>query len=113
MTRALRQFAAPTRIVAGRGWVEASLGDELRALGAGTVAVVADGGLAGARALDGELSRTPPRRPMVAAALDAPPALDAAERALVARPDAAQDQPPALGVAARRPNRRAPLTADR
>jgi alcohol dehydrogenase class IV len=56
VTLATSQFAAPTRIVAGRGCVAASLGEELRALGAATVAVVADRGFAACGALDGVLA---------------------------------------------------------
>jgi alcohol dehydrogenase class IV len=52
VTQARSEFAAPTRILAGRGCVEASLRDELRALGVATVAVVADRGFADAGALD-------------------------------------------------------------
>jgi alcohol dehydrogenase class IV len=50
------EFAAPTRIVAGRGCVNARLGEELRALAVATVAVVADRGLAEAGVLDAILA---------------------------------------------------------
>jgi alcohol dehydrogenase class IV len=46
------EFAAPTRVVAGRGCVRARLGIELRALALGTVGVVADRGLAEAGLLE-------------------------------------------------------------
>ena len=46
------EFAAPTRIVAGRGCVRARLGIELRALALGTVGVVADRGFAQAGLLE-------------------------------------------------------------
>jgi alcohol dehydrogenase class IV len=49
---AIGEFAAPTRIVAGRGCVEEGLGRELAALDVATVAVVADRGLAAVGALD-------------------------------------------------------------
>ena len=48
----MREFAAPTRIVAGRGCAAASLATELRALGVETIAVVADRGFAAAGLLE-------------------------------------------------------------
>jgi alcohol dehydrogenase class IV len=51
----LRSFSAPTRIVAGLGAVD-RLAPELRALGAGKVAVVCDEGVANAGLLDQVLS---------------------------------------------------------
>ncbi len=47
-----REFAAPTRIVAGRGCASARLGGELRALAVETVAVIADRGFAQAGLLE-------------------------------------------------------------
>ena len=47
----LRSFSAPTRIVAGLGALE-RLAEELAGLGAGTVAVVCDEGVANAGLLD-------------------------------------------------------------
>jgi len=47
-----REFAAPTRIVAGRGCASARLGIELRALAVDTVALVADRGFAHAGLLE-------------------------------------------------------------
>ena len=47
-----REFAAPTRIVAGRGCSSARLGAELRALAVDTVAVIADRGFAQAGLLE-------------------------------------------------------------
>jgi alcohol dehydrogenase class IV len=47
-----REFAAPTRIVAGRGCAGARLGIELRALAVDTVALVADRGFAQAGLLE-------------------------------------------------------------
>jgi alcohol dehydrogenase class IV len=46
------EFAAPTRIIAGRGCVRARLGIELRALALGAVGVVADRGFAQAGLLE-------------------------------------------------------------
>ena len=52
MTLALREFAAPTRVVAGRGCVAARLGEEVATLGVDVVAVVADRGVASAGLLE-------------------------------------------------------------
>jgi alcohol dehydrogenase class IV len=52
----LGEFAAPTRIVAGRGCVAATLADELTALRVGSVAVVADRGFAAAGRLEALLA---------------------------------------------------------
>jgi alcohol dehydrogenase class IV len=52
---AISEFAAPTRIVAGRGCVAERLRTEVEALGATTVAVVADRGFAAAGLLEGVL----------------------------------------------------------
>jgi alcohol dehydrogenase class IV len=52
---AIGEFAAPTRIVAGRGCVAERLRGEVEALGAATVAVVADRGFAEAGLLEGVL----------------------------------------------------------
>jgi alcohol dehydrogenase class IV len=54
---ATREFAAPTRIVAGRGCVAERLGEEVAALGAEAVAVVADRGLAASGVLAGIVPR--------------------------------------------------------
>ena len=51
MTASLAEFAAPTRIVAGRGSAARSLADEVRALHVDTVAVVADRGVSECGAL--------------------------------------------------------------
>jgi alcohol dehydrogenase class IV len=50
------EFRARTRLVTGLGCVERRLGDELRALDAGTIAVVADRGFADAGLLDAMLA---------------------------------------------------------
>jgi alcohol dehydrogenase class IV len=49
---ALGEFAAPTRVLAGRGCVSERLAGEVHALGAVTVAVIADAGFAAAGLLD-------------------------------------------------------------
>jgi alcohol dehydrogenase class IV len=51
VTRGVSQFAAPTRIVAGSGCAASALAGEVAALGAATVAVIADAGFAAAGAL--------------------------------------------------------------
>jgi len=55
VSAAIGEFAAPTRIVAGRGCVAQRLSGEVEALGAATVAVVADRGFAAAGLLDAVL----------------------------------------------------------
>jgi alcohol dehydrogenase class IV len=75
------EFAAPTRIVAGRGCVEATLADELRALGVGTVAVIADRGFAGTGRLDALLSGVADVAVPVCALIDEDPDVAACEEA--------------------------------
>jgi len=55
VTLEIREFSAPTRVIAGRGCVAERLAAELVTLGVGTVAVVADRGLAQAGLLAGIL----------------------------------------------------------
>jgi alcohol dehydrogenase class IV len=75
------QFAAPTRIVAFRGCVAARLGDELRALGADRVAVIADRGFAEAGMLEPLLGRVDVVQLPVCALIGEDPDLAEAERA--------------------------------
>ena len=56
------EFAAPTRIVAGRGAVAATLATEIGALGADTVAVIADRGFAAAGLLEPIVAGVPGAR---------------------------------------------------
>jgi len=80
------EFAAPTRIVAGRGCVEASLAAELASLGVATVAVIADRGFAGTGQLDALLGVVTGVEVSVCALIDEDPGVAAcevaAERAL-------------------------------
>ena len=85
------EFAAPTRIVAGRGCVEATLADELRDLGVGTVAVIADRGFAGTGRLDALLGDVADVAVPVCALIDEDPDVAACEEAALGalRADAA------------------------
>ena len=56
------EFAAPTRIVAGRGAVAGTLATEIAALDAGTVAVIADRGFAAAGLLEPIVAGVPGAR---------------------------------------------------
>jgi len=79
-----REFSAPTRIVCGFGVVADRLGEELRALPASIVAVVADRGLAEAGVLERLLSPVAGVGTPVAALIGEDPGVEEAEQAAVA-----------------------------
>jgi len=89
------EFAAPTRIVAGRGAVAAMLATEVAAMGAGTVAVVADRGFAHAGLLEPVLEGVPGAR--LCALIDEDPDVSACESAAAAAREAGASAVLAIG----------------
>lgn len=77
----VRDFAAPTHIVAGRGCLAERLGDEVARLGTGRVAVIADRGLADAGVLDAILAHVRDLDAPLCALIGVDPDIDAAEAA--------------------------------
>lgn len=97
MALALREFSAPTRIVAGRGCAAERLGGELRALGADTVAVVADRGFAGAGLLEGLLERVDGVELPICGLIGEDPDVAESERAVAAALEAGAQAVLAIG----------------
>lgn len=91
------QFAAPTRIVAYPGCVKAQLADELRALGADPVAVIADRGFAEAGMLEPLLEPLGGAPLPVCALIGEDPDLAEAERAAAAALEAGAGAVLAIG----------------
>lgn len=91
------QFAAPTRIVAYPGCVVAQLADELRALGAGPVAVIADRGFAEAGRLEPLLAPAAGVGLPVCALIGEDPDVAEAERAAAAALEAGAGAVLAIG----------------
>jgi alcohol dehydrogenase class IV len=90
-------FAAPTRIVAGRGCLADRLGDEVARLGVPTVAVIADRGLAEAGVLDGILAHAGEAQAPVCALIGEDPDIDEAEAAAQAAIDRGAEGVLAIG----------------
>ena len=89
------EFAAPTRIVAGRGAVAATLATEIGALGADTVAVIADRGFAAAGLLEPIVAGVPGAR--VCALIGEDPDVAECEAAAGAAREAGADAVLAIG----------------
>jgi len=77
----VRDFVAATRVVAGRGCLAERLGDEVARLGAGTVGVIADRGLAEAGVLDAILAHLADADAPLCALIGEDPDIDEAEAA--------------------------------
>jgi alcohol dehydrogenase class IV len=91
------QFAAPTRIVAYLGCVQAQLAEELRALGPGPVAVIADRGFAEAGMLEPLLAPAAGVGLPVCALIGEDPDVAEAERAAAAALEAGAEAVLAIG----------------
>jgi alcohol dehydrogenase class IV len=95
--RADAEFAATTRIVAFTGCARGRLGDEVRALGASTVAVIADRGFADTGMLDPLLATVPTVALVVARLVGEDPDAAEAERAAAGALDAGAEAVLAIG----------------
>jgi len=84
MSASVREFSAPTRIVCGLGVAADRLVDELNALGAPIVAVVADRGFAEVGMLERLLADVSGVETPIAALIGEDPSVDEAERAAAA-----------------------------
>jgi alcohol dehydrogenase class IV len=91
------EFRARTRLVVGPGCVGERLGDELRALGAATVAVIADRGFAEAGLLEALLAPVDGVELPVCALVGVDPDVDEAEAAARAAIEAGADAVLAIG----------------
>jgi alcohol dehydrogenase len=92
-----REFSAPTRVISGRGCVQARLADEVAALGAEVAVVIADRGVAEAGVLDTVLAAVEGTRLPVCALIGEDPDVAEVERAYLAATDAGAEVVLAIG----------------